>query len=335
MVTAVRRALGACVLTLVARPADAEPSRAQLNWTAPEGCPGAELVQQRIERILNRPMDLAEGETLSVSAVVTPASETQPWSVTLESDNGQRRASRTLQAASCDELANATALFVAILIEPDIENPDSPLADAAPPAKAPAPPPPSPPDRPTIDRGAQPAQRVEEASAARWAIGGVVGSQSGLVPSWAFGLGAHGAFSWKFLRTSAGLSFWLPVRETVDEAETQGAELQLSAANAELCFRIETPTLIPALCSGGELALLRGKGFGPGVQPQSSSALFGSLTAGGALLIRTSTELSLLLDVDALLPLGERQFVLAGSDPALVHEPSAGFRLSCGAEWSL
>jgi hypothetical protein len=188
---------------------------------------------------------------------------------------------------------------------------------------------------PAIDGGVRSADRTEDRSRARWAIGGGVGSQSGLVPSWAWGLGVHGAFSWKALRSSAGASFFLPVRTTVDAAETQGAELQLSSAQAELCFRIETPTLVPALCSGGALSLLRGKGFGPDVQPESRSALFGSLTVGGALLLRVSGTLSLLLDADAVLPLGDRQFVLAGSDPALVHPPSPGLRLTFGAEWSL
>jgi hypothetical protein len=139
---------------------------------------------------------------------------------------------------------------------------------------------------------------------------------------------------WKALRATAGASFWLPVRHTVDADETQGAELQLTSVYGELCARLDAPTLVPALCSGAELSLLRGRGFGPGVEPESSSAVFTSLSGGAALLVRSSERLSLLLDVDALLPLGDRQFVLAGSDPAVVQEPSAGFRLTCGAEWS-
>jgi hypothetical protein len=71
------------------------------------------------------------------------------------------------------------------------------------------------------------------------------------------------------------------------------------------------------------------------VEPESRSAVFASVTAGGALLVRSSERLSLVFDVDALLPVGERQFVLSGSDPAVIHTPSAGFRLTCGAEWSL
>jgi len=335
MVIALRRVLGACVLALVAWPAHADTGRVELSWTAPERCPSAEAVRRRAERILGRPLSVAEGEKLTVWAAVTPPSEAQPWSVTVETDTGQRRASRTVQAASCNELANATALIVAILIDPNVgvsepaEAPPSAQADVALPTQAP-----SPADVQAIDEQGRAADAVTGRSASRWSIGAMGGVLTGLVPGSTFGLGLQGAFSWKALRTSVGASFWLPARATIGAGEAQGADLQLSSAFAKLCFQIDTPTLVPALCPGAEISALRGKGFGPGVEPQARTAVFASLSAGGALLMRYSERVSLLLDVDALFPLGERQFVFAGSDPAVVYAPSVGFRLTLGAQWS-
>lgn len=317
-----RPALLACALSLAVGPARAQQAT-PLSWSAPAGCPSAEVVQQRIERILNRPLAEASA-SLAVTAVVTAPSEAQPWSVTLESGSDAARASRTLQAASCDELANVTALFVAILLEPK-------LGEAPEPAAAPPPsPPPPPPALPA--RSTRPAAGPPAAELALGAAGGV---RSGLVPMLAPGVGLHGAFSWKALRTSIAASYWLPVSETVDSARTQGAELQLSSASGELCWQLTPPPLVPALCGGAEVGLIRGRGFGPGVMPRTRTAWIGSLSAGAVVQMRLSRRLALLLDGDAVLPLGDRRFVLGGGDPAVIFEPGAGFRLTCGAEWSL
>jgi hypothetical protein len=298
-----------------------QPGAVELVWSAPEACPDATVVRSRAERILNRPLAMpTDAPPLTVTAVVTAASDTQPWTIRLETG----RAGRTVQAASCDELANATALFVAILVEPSMLGPEP---EAAPPAEplAPTPPPAA------AESAPVPSTSFNSAS---WSIGGTVGARSALVPDWAFGLGGHGVFSWKALRVSVGASVWHPDGKTLEESEQQGAEIQVSSAFAELCLQLHTPLLIPALCSGAELSLLRGEGFGPGVEPEARAAALVSVSAGGALLLRQSKMLSWVLDLDAVFPLGQRQFVLSGSAPALIYEPAMGFRSAFGAELS-
>jgi hypothetical protein len=233
-------------------------------------------------------------------------------------------ASRTLQAASCEELANATAVFLAILLEPDAEQPEA--EPAAPPKAAPA----APAEPATVPPAPPPPARSRH-----FALGATLGARSGLVPDYALGVGLHATFSWQALRTSAGVGFWFPDTTTVAGTEAQGAKLQASSAFAELCWQLESPVLIPALCSGGELSLLRGEGFGPGVAAESRTAALGALSAGGALRLRQSERVSWLLDADAVFPLSRPKFVFAGSAPALLHTPSAGFRLTIGAQWSL
>jgi len=121
MVRALGWAFGAGALTL-AGAASAQSGPVELVWSAAEHCPSEQEVRKRIERILNRPLAVADGKRLTIGAVVTPASPSQPWSVTLETDDGARQRSRTVKAASCDELANATALFVAITADDGASN---------------------------------------------------------------------------------------------------------------------------------------------------------------------------------------------------------------------
>lgn len=288
----------------------------ELSWSAPEGCPTVVVVEQRVERILGRPL-AAEQQALTVNAVVTQASDATPWSVTLESASGQRRASRTLQAASCDELASATAVFLAILIEPDGVEPQ-PTSTPAPVAPSNAAPPPA----------------AAKREPARFALGISASVRSAALPSWAVGSTLHGSLSWQALRSSVGVSGWLPVDDTIEGSQNQGARLQLSSAYAKLCWQAHTAPLIPALCGGGELSILRGRGFGPNVEPRAATEVLGSLLGGATLRLRSEEHLAVMLEADALVPLGDRQVVLGGDAPGQIYRPSWGFRLACGAEWA-
>lgn len=290
----------------------------ELSWSAPEGCPTVQVVEQRVERILNRPL-AAEQQSLRVLAVVTAPREAAAWSVTLESVSGARRASRTLEAASCDELANATSVFLAILIEPEQGEPE-PQAKATPKAV------------PVRDASTTPP--AAKPKAWRFALGVTASVRSAGVPKWATGGGVHGALSWRALSLGAGVNGWLPVDQTIDGAANQGARLQLSSGYARVCWQVGSAALVPALCGGGELSILRGRGFGPSVESRSATALFGSLLGGAALRLRSTEHLAVVVEGDALVPIGDRQVVLGGGAPAQIYEPSWGFRLGCGAEWS-
>ena len=292
----------------------------ELSWSAPEeDCPTVEVIEQRVERILNRPL-ATEQQALSVSAVVSLPHETRPWAVTLESVSGEQRSSRTVEAASCDELANATAVFLAILIEPA---PAEAKAASATPQPAPAP-----------GANVAAAPPVTKRAPLRFALGVSASLRSAAVPKWAAGGGIHGAVSWRALRAVAGVNGWLPVDQTIAGSQNQGARLQLSSGFTKLCWQANTAPLVPALCGGGELAVLRGTGFGPQVESRLATALFGSLLGGAALRLRSTEHLAVLLEGDVLVPLGDRQVVLGGGAPAQIYAPSWGVRRWFGAEWS-
>lgn len=125
------------MLVLLAAPAlAAGPARADerfaLKWKAPEGCPDTGAVEAEVVRLLGgsraRP-----ARTIDVSAAVS-RDDRGSWRVRLETpgDGGPRV--RQLTGASCKALADATALILALMIDPD-------AVTAAPPASITTPPP--------------------------------------------------------------------------------------------------------------------------------------------------------------------------------------------------
>jgi hypothetical protein len=97
-------------LLLVAGPARAD----EITWEAPRGCPTAEVVRDRVIANLGRP--LRDGE---VTATLAVARHGRRWKVTMtvrlaDAEPGVR----TLEAASCEALAESAALILALTIDP-------------------------------------------------------------------------------------------------------------------------------------------------------------------------------------------------------------------------
>jgi hypothetical protein len=304
--------------------ARAAPGHFELVWSAPETCPSQARVEQRVERILNRPVNVREDDALIVRADVSQPQGEHPWRVVIETDNGQRRASRLLEAASCDELANATALLIAILIEPNVEHAE----------QVAAPPPPEPP--PDAAETSQRPVTVPSSAAApvRFSVGAFAGAVSGLVPAWSFGAGIDAGVAWKALRWNVSAAYWLPVEQSARDSDAQGARFQLVSGQTKLCLVQPIEHFSAGICSGAHLAFLRAEGFGPGVRSSVQRAEFVSVSAGALLGWAVSNRLSFVLQADALRPLGSRRFVFEGSAPAEIHSPRMGVQIACGAQFS-
>jgi hypothetical protein len=104
----------AFALTVVGRAPAAraeEGSGFAFEWRAPEGCPSASVVAEGIAHLLGGP-----ARDLRVQATVERGSH---WLVTLETTSKTASGHRTIEAATCQGLANATTLIVALLIDPD------------------------------------------------------------------------------------------------------------------------------------------------------------------------------------------------------------------------
>ncbi len=90
----------------------------RLSWSAPASCPAESEVRQRIQRLLNESKLPPPATPLEVSAQVKASPEGFHLDLAVGSPPAAR--SRKLLAPSCGELAHATALVVALAIDPSL-----------------------------------------------------------------------------------------------------------------------------------------------------------------------------------------------------------------------
>jgi hypothetical protein len=238
------------------------------------------------------------------------------WRVTLEVDDGRRRSERSLMAASCDELASATALFIAILLEPSVEQPSGPKPASAE----------SGPDPVTVEQ--------QNAAPTRFAAGAFVAVARGLMPAWAGGFGVDGSVQWKTLHGHVGAAYFPPVEQLAADSGSQGARFRLLSASAEL--GLSQPILQDlsvGVCSGAELVFMHAEGFGPGVDATTQRANFVAISVGGLATWMAFERVALVLDADVLFPLGQRRFVFGGSAPTSIYRPGLGAQLALGLQF--
>lgn len=116
--------LGLALLQLAA--AGAPSDRLELRWSAPDGCPTEEQVRTDVHSLLaNQPLTAEE------RVVATGSIEQKPdasYSLRLTA-NGQ---SRNIDGANCQQLAQAAALLLALLVDPSRATSLSEAANATP-----------------------------------------------------------------------------------------------------------------------------------------------------------------------------------------------------------
>lgn len=136
-------------MLLAAAPASAAPDDPDpvLRWRAPEGCPAEARLRGRIDGLL---AGVAPGLTADAE-VHAPMPDDPRWRLDLQIRWARGHDDRTLHASSCDALADATVVLVAVLAAPlalaDRFTPPvivtppgpTPLVPAAPAPVAPAP----------------------------------------------------------------------------------------------------------------------------------------------------------------------------------------------------
>jgi hypothetical protein len=146
-----------CAVALAQAPPPAQvASPIRVAWTAPDGCPQRSVVEAEIARLLGAPPRwdgrADGGRTLEVAGTVEPSGS--GYTLDLATRDGQGAAGhRTIAGASCEALASAAALVVALGWDPEAvaatraAPPAEPTPPPAPPTPPPpvAPPPPAPP----------------------------------------------------------------------------------------------------------------------------------------------------------------------------------------------
>jgi hypothetical protein len=309
------------------------PLPVELAWTAPPGCPMRQSVLTDIAREVGPSGGRVRGVT---AAAVVTSDDRGRWRTNLVVEIGTARGQRLLEAQTCEGLAAAAALIVAIAIEtgapPAAASPPAPIAPSAP-----APPPPTAPDRTSPMPPPAPAtDRPRRDSKLLIGVAGVV--DSGTLPAIAPGLEASAGWSygtsvWRGRLLASGEYF---ASETGGAAgrPTEGGRFTLLTVAGRVCGSRTFWRFEVGPCIGGELDAMSGQGVNsalPGSGDGQWAALIGSLFTTW----RIVGPLGVSLRLDAVAPLVRPTFVLTepGNTVTTVHQAAAvSPRASLGVE---
>jgi hypothetical protein len=304
-----------------------------LRWHAPPGCPDTETVRAGIERRLGRTWpadDLAVDATLVASS---PGSDTAPTRFTLELElrRGATVDRRTVSGPSCDALATAAALVVALAIDAVavarvVVMPPSP--DATPPW-----------DRSRVPAAIPRPPRIAPPTARRRFVPGMhLRTQGGIEYGALPGVGGHAglavAIAWPRLRIEMLGQYHAPRRaiRSLGRVDVQMGVVAIDVcARLRAAKRIETP-----VCAGIEAGAMRGDG----ADAPSARTSHGAWIAprfGAGLIGWVRPRIGLALRAEGAIPLQRPRFELRGPpEPIELFAPApASLRVLAGIEWVL
>jgi hypothetical protein len=330
---------------LVARGADAEPPPAPapepplVEYAAPAGCPTGEALAEQIAARTPVFRERAAELALRVEVMSEPGGVLGRASLVLSG----HAAERELRAARCDEVVEALALVVAILVDPNADTRPLPAGGVAAPGPATAEPPPGvapraalPPqaERPHAVRRSPPPPRgpvppAEPAyrfvAGAQAAFVGAVAPELALGPRVFGGVELHRSWPWpSSVRLSGARLFSRRLRDV------QGSmKLTADLARADACFvRLREGRLTLEPCAGLDVGLLRIDASHPRGAEDS-----GRIWADVGGLIRASVAatdwLGAEVEIGADVPLVQYRFAFQGR-AALYRTVPVGMHLGLG-----
>jgi hypothetical protein len=221
-----------------------------------EGCPDADTLTTRVERIRGRPTD-----SLKVGYRVTFAKSDEAFSAIIRS-NQEGAGERTLEdhGTTCAALAQATAVTLALLLDSDVETNEAPEpTPSAAPSVAPsaAKPPAAAPPAPTSETRPILRAPVERAPVySTLAVGGA--TTSGVVKTIAVALSAEAGIS--VARWHMGLGVLAGLPEDIALGPGVVRETLLSGT-ARICYApVRSGRASFDLCSGGYLGAITAEG---------------------------------------------------------------------------
>jgi hypothetical protein len=346
-------ALHACAAILLWARFTSAQSPLSLRWTAPADCPAAEEVRRLVmisagsEPVAGEPLDAeAEVRSLEIDGV-------RRYRVELSTRRGSERGERSIDAATCRGVAEATALVLSLALTATPSPSDDgaaqpsqgggvPISPPASQALAPAAAETSParvaPSRsaPARARAAAPVTTPARAAAAPTsdshdlALGVSLAGDTATLPSAAAGGALSLAWYTGPLRLELEARRWLSQSRT-DDAFAAGARFSMTSIGARGCWAAaagESFDLGP--CGGADVHMISAPGYG--VEPDyDASAEWTALAAGAQGRLFVASWLALRARLEAAIPLSRPIFVLEGGGP--LHQPAAlGGAAGIGAE---
>jgi hypothetical protein len=269
----------------------ADPPRVDIEWEAPAECPDLRAVRRRAERLLGQPLNTPRAQQLLARAQVH-RNEAGNWELRLSLTGNQSVAEETLIAKQCSALADATALKVALAIDPVATARAIEVVALAP--------------EPQPKLVARPSDVVQQSapSQAPFAAGGVRvagGGGFGLLPGVARGAALSLWVERSQWRVELAGQGYFGGDARYQQMPTVGASLNLFSGLARVCPVARASGLEFPLCVGLELGFMRGVGFGLEI-PEKSNSWWGAVVLGPAFRLPVSEAVALWFEADGVAP---------------------------------
>jgi hypothetical protein len=314
----------------------AQPTRGfALSWSGPPGCPSAENVHARVDALLDG--GASSGSVADVRASGQVERAGNGFRLLLSMGVGSVPSSRVIEGRTCDELAGAAAIAIALLARSTSEGVSAPSTGESRPASSAvdgheSPPKTSPPNRDTASEKRPPPAETSPAGP-HLVINAPVGVAGwGSLPFAGLGLGAGAGIRWKALRITARGELWQPQTVRVSGFATR---FTLQSGRAEACLIQAVHGLELGPCIGAAAQRLAGEGVGSDVfSAKSRTAIWVSGVAGFFASLPTPgfENLRFLGAASVLISPSRPRFVIDQLGP--VHEPAvAAPQLDLGCEW--
>jgi hypothetical protein len=282
------------------------------TWNAPEACPSRERVQMEIARLLGGAIEIAHEDDLDVRASVTHGIG---WSVVLTTRVSGQLGRRSIEAPSCESVAEATALIVALMIDPDA------VAAQAQGPKGRRVPAPSP-----------------RAAAVARPLGVVAGLHAqgrlATLPNVDLGMGVGlGLVGRRWLLDLRG-TYGLRRDQLAYLSSRSGAygRFNISTGALAACLNLGSTALAFGPCAVAEAGWVSAEGYGT-TQGFSRHAPWAALGAGGYLWFAVGHHLLLVLQADALVPIWRPEYVFRNLPGVVFRAPAVGGRFLAGIAW--
>lgn len=291
-----------------------EPGTFIFSWQAPASCPSREDLSAAIARLLGGDIRVPQGGDIRARAVVAHG---QTWSVAIETELAGRPGQRSIEAASCQDLADATALIIALMIDPDAV-----AAHATPPKAVPATPP----------AETDPAHQ-RKPRAMQYLLGVHTAGIYRTMPSFDVGLGGGVGMAGRHWRVELRGSYGLRRDQKAMAAAPAGAygEFGFAAATLAACFNLGRQGPAFGICADYELGVISARGAGVS-ESLPAQTPWSALGAGAYVAFPLGSHLSLPLHVDVMAPLRRTEFVFQNEPQPVFQAPAVGGRISVGVE---
>ena len=312
------------------------PGAVELTWDAPPECPDAPAVLEQVDEYA------AQSDTpTQVQAEGRIAREEDAYALELTLCDDAGEDVRRIVHASCEPLGRATALMLAVAMDPiavveTVAARPGPEPEPEPePERVPEPEPePESEPEPLFEPERPPPRAKPRRRSTRPRLALRPEAQLGvaIVPgplAVGFG-GAVGVFgrSW---RAELEGAYWVPQRTTVDGLEEVGATISLAYGGARGCYVVPLSKVELPVCGGIEVGVLAGKAFGDGITKEPNSDVWIGLPISAGVAWAPVRAFALLARVEAAVSLRRPGFHL--NDVGEVHVADAvGARAVFGAE---